>query len=33
MYNDIGDSIEFVTQFDPEVGNAMENAIMAAVNV
>ena len=27
MYNDIGDSIEFVTQFDPEVGNAMNDEL------
>ena len=27
MYNDIGDSIEFVTQFDLEVGNAMNDEL------
>ena len=27
MYNDIGDSIEFVTQFDPEVGTAMNDEL------
>lgn len=27
MYNDMGDSIEFVTQFDPEVGNAMNDEL------
>lgn len=27
MYNEIGDSIDFVTRFDPEVGNAMNDEL------